>query len=535
MYPIDDQWSRRMDAEVAKGHLGAKLAFTRLSFNYFITETVFRYIVDAVHLIADEGWKLLALYRFDPDSGLWQHRGGAADPPPSLRDFAAALDGAPARLATAPESVLAGQLEAAREIIDAVRARPPAGPAARPGAQRRLRARPLVPASGGGARAAADLRRIDLLHGLGPSAAPPWAPQSQAEWCRVGRNVQFRILGPVEATAPDGRVVAVRGQPLRLLGLLLVRRGEPVGADSAIDALWGEGLPANPANALQVVVSRLRAAVGAEAIAWHGGGYALALDDPEAVDADRFARLADEGAAALDRGERRRRGRRAPCGDGAVARAGAARAALRVVRRGGGGAPGGDAPGLPGSAPRGRPRPRAPRAGARRAHGARRRASAARVAAPAARAGAREQRAPGRGARGRPRRRAARWPTTSASRPRPSSPRCSTASSASSALPARRQVVCVAADVRCAESVGPLDPEVLEEVMRCCSDEAATVLRRHGDPVVERLPDGLVAVFGTRASHEDDGLRAVRAATALQRRLGELAAGGACRSTSASA
>ena len=129
MYPIDDLWSRRMDAEVSKGYLGAKLAFTRLSFNYFITETVFRYIVDAVHLIADEGWKLLPLYRFEPGSGLWQHRGGgAADTAPSLRDFAAALDGVPARLATAPESALAGQLEAAREIIDAVRARPPAGP-----------------------------------------------------------------------------------------------------------------------------------------------------------------------------------------------------------------------------------------------------------------------------------------------------------------------------------------------------------------------------------------------------------------------
>jgi DNA-binding SARP family transcriptional activator len=82
--------------------------------------------------------------------------------------------------------------------------------------------------------------------------------------------VQFRILGPVEATAPDGRVVAVRGQPLRLLGLLLVRRGESVAADSAIDALWGEELPANPANALQVVVSRLRAALGADTVAWSG-------------------------------------------------------------------------------------------------------------------------------------------------------------------------------------------------------------------------------------------------------------------------
>src|SRR6185437_735011 len=138
---------------------------------------------------------------------------------------------------------------------------------------------------------------------FGLSRRPRWRHNRRAGERRVGRDVQFHILGPVEATGPDGRVVAVRGQPLRLLGLLLVRRGEPVGADSAIDALWGEGLPANPANALQVVVSRLRAAVGAEAIAWNGGGYALALDDPEAVDADRFARMADEGAAALGRGE----------------------------------------------------------------------------------------------------------------------------------------------------------------------------------------------------------------------------------------
>ena len=82
MYPIDDDWSQRMDAEVARGHLGAKLAFTRLSFNYFMSETVFEYILDAVHLVANEGWKLLPLYSFDPDSGLWRHarrsRPGAA-------------------------------------------------------------------------------------------------------------------------------------------------------------------------------------------------------------------------------------------------------------------------------------------------------------------------------------------------------------------------------------------------------------------------------------------------------------------------
>jgi len=125
MYPIADLWSARMHAEVALGHSGAALAFTRLSFNFFISEAVFAYIVDAVHLLAREGWKLLPLYRFDPRSGIWQHRAGMPEPPASLRD---ALGPRRARFATAPESVLAGQLEAARQILDAIDARPPTGP-----------------------------------------------------------------------------------------------------------------------------------------------------------------------------------------------------------------------------------------------------------------------------------------------------------------------------------------------------------------------------------------------------------------------
>jgi selenocysteine lyase/cysteine desulfurase len=128
MYPIDDLWSQRMDAEVAKGHMGAKLAFTRLSFNYFISEAVFAYIVDAVHLVAREGWKLLPLYRFDPDSGLWEHRAAKPDAGATLADLTAALGVAPAPFATAPESALAGQLEAARKIIAAADALAPAAP-----------------------------------------------------------------------------------------------------------------------------------------------------------------------------------------------------------------------------------------------------------------------------------------------------------------------------------------------------------------------------------------------------------------------
>src|SRR5262249_34868394 len=73
-FPIDDVWSHRMYAEAARGHLGAKLALTRLSFPYYTSEAAFDYVLAAVHLIADEGWKLLPHYRFDPDSGLWRHR-----------------------------------------------------------------------------------------------------------------------------------------------------------------------------------------------------------------------------------------------------------------------------------------------------------------------------------------------------------------------------------------------------------------------------------------------------------------------------
>ena len=63
-----------MDDACSRGHLGARLGFVRIGFNYFIGDTVFEYIVSAVHFLADHGWKLLPLYRFDPASGLWRHR-----------------------------------------------------------------------------------------------------------------------------------------------------------------------------------------------------------------------------------------------------------------------------------------------------------------------------------------------------------------------------------------------------------------------------------------------------------------------------
>ena len=84
MYPIDPAWSAAMRADAVRGRTGMKLAFARISFNYFISETVFDYIVEAVHLIANEGWKLLPQYRFDVTTGLWEHAKAPRAAEPSL-------------------------------------------------------------------------------------------------------------------------------------------------------------------------------------------------------------------------------------------------------------------------------------------------------------------------------------------------------------------------------------------------------------------------------------------------------------------
>jgi hypothetical protein len=119
-----------MDGEVALGHLGARLSFVRVSFNYFISEAVFDYILSAVHFLADEGWKLLPLYRFDPYTALWFHESGRPTPPLTLHDVSfdsGTLEFRGAR-ATEPESALSRYLEEARRLVQALEAAPPEEP-----------------------------------------------------------------------------------------------------------------------------------------------------------------------------------------------------------------------------------------------------------------------------------------------------------------------------------------------------------------------------------------------------------------------
>ncbi|MDG4820995.1 aminotransferase class V-fold PLP-dependent enzyme [Asanoa sp. WMMD1127] len=118
---IDLDHSHRFEREVMAGREGIKPGWVRVSFNYFLTDAVCRYIVEAVDLVARDGWKLLPDYRFDPYSGLWRHHRGLAEPALRLTGltFDAGgvrwTDAAPAARAT--EDVLPGYLTTAKTIM----------------------------------------------------------------------------------------------------------------------------------------------------------------------------------------------------------------------------------------------------------------------------------------------------------------------------------------------------------------------------------------------------------------------------------
>ncbi|HTN23452.1 MAG TPA: aminotransferase class V-fold PLP-dependent enzyme [Solirubrobacteraceae bacterium] len=116
---IDDDAVQAMLCEVALGREGAKLGWFRVNFNYFVSQAVVDYVIDAVHLLAREGRTLLALYRFDPFTGLWHHRDARSGPAISLHDISYASGAMEfrGRRTSAPEHVLAEQLDEARRLV----------------------------------------------------------------------------------------------------------------------------------------------------------------------------------------------------------------------------------------------------------------------------------------------------------------------------------------------------------------------------------------------------------------------------------
>ncbi len=118
---IDIERSHQFEEQIAGGCEGIKPGWVRVNFNYFLGTEVADYIIEAVRMVARDGWRLLGDYRFDAASGLWRHRDGPVEPPLRLRDVAYDASGAmtyPRHEHTADVSELGRYLAEARQILD---------------------------------------------------------------------------------------------------------------------------------------------------------------------------------------------------------------------------------------------------------------------------------------------------------------------------------------------------------------------------------------------------------------------------------
>src|SRR6266511_3867212 len=102
-------------------------------------------------------------------------------------------------------------------------------------------------------------------------------------------------------------------------------------------------------------------------------------------------------------------------------------------------------------------------------------------------------------------------------------PNCGTALSPAIREEERKVVTVLFADVTGSTGLGErLDPERLRQVMARYFEEMKAALEAHGGTVEKFIGDAVMAVFGIPTLHEDDALRAVRAALEMRQRLDRL-------------
>ena len=116
---IDLERSHELEREITGGCEGIKPGWVRVNFNYFLSDVVADYLVEAVRLVARDGWRLLGDYRFDPLTGIWTHRDGVVEPPLRLGAITYDADGmhAPTSRLAGDESLLDRHLRDGERIL----------------------------------------------------------------------------------------------------------------------------------------------------------------------------------------------------------------------------------------------------------------------------------------------------------------------------------------------------------------------------------------------------------------------------------
>ncbi len=120
-------------------------------------------------------------------------------------------------------------------------------------------------------------------------------------------RLQFGVLGPLSASL-DGVDIGLGGRRQRaVVAVLLIARGQQVGTERLLDALWDGEPPPSGAASLQSYVSHLRRALEPDrpartpsrVLVSGPAGYAMPVGEDD-VDAWRFERLVDQAGAATD-------------------------------------------------------------------------------------------------------------------------------------------------------------------------------------------------------------------------------------------
>jgi DNA-binding SARP family transcriptional activator len=334
--------------------------------------------------------------------------------------------------------------------------------------------------------------------------------------------VEVNLLGPLELVV-DGSPVAVKRKKQRaLLALLALHAGEVLSTDRLVSELWGETPPKAAVGSLQNLVSELRRLIGAELLATRAPGYVLEVD-PQLVDAHRFERAVRDGtglrdALALWRGPALADLAYEPFAQAEVPRLEELRAAAREELF--------DAELESGEHARLVPELEAFVAQYPLRERPRRQLMLALYRS-------------GRQADALEAYRQTRSTLVGELGLEPSAelteleqailrqdPAIGLEKAAVPAEPDRRKTVTILfADVVDSTQLGAgLDPEVFRGVMTRYFDEATAAVERHGGVVEKFIGDAVMAVFGAPTVHEDDALRAVRAAAELRDAVERLSA-----------
>ncbi|MER5795687.1 BTAD domain-containing putative transcriptional regulator [Streptomyces sp. NPDC001980] len=119
--------------------------------------------------------------------------------------------------------------------------------------------------------------------------------------------MHFRLLGHLEVIASDGSPIVFSGPVGRaVIARLILADGRPVQSEALVGELWGERAARNPANALQVQMTKLRAAFTARGaggrLVTQAGGYRLILSEHDRVDVAEFENYVRLGRENLRKG-----------------------------------------------------------------------------------------------------------------------------------------------------------------------------------------------------------------------------------------